>query len=88
MSNSIIIKYSNYEKENIMQIDLTFDQILNLVNQLSLQDKEKLKHEIDKALTINSKKNKTERKFGLLKEEKIWISDDFDEPLEDFKDYM
>lgn len=29
----------------------------------------------------------TERRFGGLKG-KIWIADDFDAPLEDFKDYM
>jgi hypothetical protein len=30
---------------------------------------------------------KKKRKAGLLKG-KIWMADDFDEPLEDFKDYM
>jgi Protein of unknown function (DUF2281) len=30
---------------------------------------------------------KKKRRAGLLKG-KIWISDDFDEPLEDFQDYM
>ena len=30
---------------------------------------------------------KKKREAGILKG-KIWMSDDFDEPLEDFKDYM
>ena len=30
---------------------------------------------------------KKERQFGILKG-KVWMSKDFDEPLEDFKDYM
>ena len=34
----------------------------------------------------NAEPNK-EREFGCLKGQ-IWMSDDFDAPLEDFKDYM
>ncbi len=30
---------------------------------------------------------KPKRKLGMAKG-KVWIADDFDEPLEDFKDYM
>ncbi len=36
---------------------------------------------------IELKKQKKERIFGMLKG-KIKMSDDFDEPLEEFKDYM
>lgn len=34
-----------------------------------------------------AKKIKKNREFGAFKG-KIWMSDDFDEPLEDFKDYI
>ena len=37
--------------------------------------------------TPASIKSKKEREFGCLKGQ-IWIADDFDAPLEDFKDYM
>ncbi|XGV96180.1 MAG: DUF2281 domain-containing protein [Leptolyngbya sp. BL-A-14] len=36
---------------------------------------------------IESEPSKKKRQAGALKG-KIWMSDDFDEPLEDFKDYM
>jgi hypothetical protein len=34
-----------------------------------------------------AQEQKKERKFGCLKGQ-IWMADDFDEPLDDFKDYM
>lgn len=40
-----------------------------------------------KAKSSSNKKQPKERKAGSLKG-KIMMSDDFDEPLEDFKDYM
>ena len=36
---------------------------------------------------LYNKEPKRKREFGGLKGQ-IWMSDDFDEPLEDFKDYM
>lgn len=70
-----------------VEIDLSFEQVLKLVNQLPVEDREKLKEEIEKSL-INMKTNKKGRVFGLLKGQKFWMSEDFDEPLEDFKEYM
>lgn len=70
-----------------IEIDLNFDQVLKLVNQLTIEEQEKLKTEIEKSLN-NIKKNTKGRTFGLLKDQKFWMSEDFDEPLEDFKDYM
>ena len=39
-------------------------------------------------LEKNEKTKKKERKFGSMKGLVVNIADDFDEPLEDFKDYM
>ena len=41
----------------------------------------------EKKLTRNGANENKPRQFGLLKG-KMWMSPDFDEPLEDFKDYM
>lgn len=36
---------------------------------------------------LSSAEGKRQRQFGSVKG-KIWMSDDFDEPLEDFREYM
>jgi len=36
---------------------------------------------------VTTKEQKKEREFGCAKGQ-FWIADDFDAPLEDFKDYM
>ena len=53
-----------------------------------------LKAEVNDFVDFLMMKNKIEAepkrkaKFGSLKGEKMWMSPDFDAPLEDFKDYM
>lgn len=49
------------------------------------KDVDKLLKKITNAELVNS--DQTIRGYGSLKG-KIWVSEDFDEPLEDFKDYM
>ncbi len=40
-------------------------------------------------LTIEQKRpNRVGELFGAGKEEEVWMADDFDAPMEDFKDYM
>jgi hypothetical protein len=39
-------------------------------------------------LNIDSKPKKKDRKFGSMKGLVVQMADDFDAPLEDFKDYM
>ncbi len=41
----------------------------------------------EKKLQQNGTNENKQRQFGLLKG-KMWMSPDFDEPLEDFNDYM
>ncbi len=69
-----------------VKIDLSFEQVLKLVNQLPVDEREKLKKEIETSL-LNMNVSK-KRIFGLLKGQNFWMSEDFDEPLDDFKDYM
>ncbi|MET3503118.1 hypothetical protein ABIC45_004755 [Mucilaginibacter rubeus] len=49
------------------------------------KDVDRLLKKITNTELVNS--NQTIRGYGSLKG-KIWVSEDFDEPLEDFKDYM
>ncbi|MFS2188154.1 DUF2281 domain-containing protein [Mucilaginibacter sp. Mucisp84] len=49
------------------------------------KDVDRLLKKITNAELVNS--DQTIRGYGSLKG-KIWVSEDFDEPLEDFKDYM
>lgn len=55
-------------------------------------DKIKIVEDLVAALTSDAGKampvNKPKMKFGELKGFVTYIADDFDEPLEDFKDYM
>lgn len=64
------------------QIAIGYKQIVNLAYLLPDEDKKKLIIELQSALN-----NKDERKLGEY-DGQIQISDDFDEPLEDFKEYM
>lgn len=57
------------------------------INSLPEDIRKELEEYVDKLLKRLKKEPKVKRPIGLMKG-KIWISDDFDEPLEDFKDYM
>lgn len=64
------------------QITIGYDQILNLVSLLSQTEKKKLIKDLQK---ISQKVG--ERKFGKY-EGQIWMSEDFNESLEEFSEYM
>ncbi|HRN36043.1 MAG TPA: DUF2281 domain-containing protein [Flavobacteriales bacterium] len=57
------------------------------INSLPEDIRKELEEYVDKLLKRLKKEPKAKRPIGLMKG-KIWIADDFDEPLEDFKDYM
>lgn len=59
-----------------------YDQILNLAFLLPKDEKKKLIIDLQKSIEFN-----IERKFGKYNGQG-WISEDFNEPLEEFKDYM
>jgi len=64
------------------QISIGYEQILNLVYLLPKEEKKKLIKDLQKSI-----EPKKERVFGQYNGQG-WISDDFNEPLEDFKEYM
>ena len=63
-------------------ISIGYDQILNLALLLPKDEKKKLIIDLQKSIEFN-----IERKFGKFNGQG-WISEDFNEPLEEFKDYM
>jgi len=71
-----------------LRVDIGFDKLLELISQLSDEEKKKLHLEVGKLIQApDTRANEELRPFGVLKG-KVWMADDFDEPLEDFKDYM
>jgi Protein of unknown function (DUF2281) len=67
-----------------------YEQVLEMVRQLPLEDEKKLKDAVEKDIFDKSKTSEkvSTRKFGDLKGLLVYMADDFDAPLEDFKDYM
>ena len=68
---------------------MSFEEVIQKYKQLSPEGKQQVDNLL-KQLTAQTTANEDEKKFplfGALKG-KIKIAPDFDEPLEDFKDYM
>ena len=58
------------------------------INSLPSEMKKELEAFVDQLMKrLKKEPPKKKRPIGLMKG-KIWIADDFDAPLEDFKDYM
>lgn len=76
------------DKLNNMQLRLNigFEQIFSLANQLSQSEKEKLISALSKSMS-KSKDRKQERQLGKY-QGKIKIAKDFNDSLSDFNDYM
>lgn len=66
---------------------MTSLNLYNKLEKLPVNLKEEVADFIDFLLEKSSQKKKAVPKFGSAKG-KIRMSDDFDEPLEDFKEYM
>lgn len=72
------------------------DNYLDLLNEDSISENETAINLVDETEVniynpndlLENRKPKLKRKFGDLKGFVIYISDDFDAPLDDFKDYM
>jgi hypothetical protein len=75
-----------------IKLDLELKQVVNILKQLSESDWEKLKHEIEnekkQGKLSETSQNTDKRQFGSMKGLVEYIADDFDAPLEDFKEYM
>ncbi|RYE20516.1 MAG: DUF2281 domain-containing protein [Sphingobacteriaceae bacterium] len=68
-------------------------ELIEKLEKLSPELQSKVEETVDQLLTENQPENadrnhRTKRKFGDLKGLVVYMADDFDEPLEDFKDYM
>ncbi len=64
------------------QISIGYKALRDLAFLLTHEDKKKLILELQKSLETPKK-----REFGKY-DGQVWMSDDFNEPLEDFKEYM
>ncbi len=69
-----------------LKMNLSFENIFSLAKQLPFSEKEKLISALKSSL---GKKHQGNKKRVLGKYNgKIWMSDDFNAPLNDFKEYM
>ena len=68
-----------------LKLNMEFEQLFALAKQLSSSDKLKLIDALQKSM-LNSGNKRSERVLGKY-EGKIWMSDDFNEPLDDFNQY-
>ena len=72
-----------------LKLNIAYQQVFNILKQLPISEWEKLRGEIDKELTKKKQKSiKKEREFGCMKGVVAYMADDFNAPLDDFKDYM
>ncbi|EON77806.1 hypothetical protein ADIS_1725 [Lunatimonas lonarensis] len=69
-----------------IKLNIRFEELAKLANQLSLPEKQHLIAILQKT-TQKSKTQKGERELGKYKG-KIKMEDDFNAPLDEFKDYM
>lgn len=85
-----------------LKLNIAYQQVFNLLKQLPIAEWKKLRGEIDKELTKKEQNlsslpraprgakrwnYKKERPSGILKG-KVWMAEDFNDPLDDFKEYM
>jgi len=67
-----------------LKLNVAYQQVFNLLKQLSIAEWKKLRGEIDKELTNKEQKSvKKDRQSGVLKG-KVWMAEDFNDTLVDF----
>lgn len=69
-----------------LKLNIGFEQLFNLAKQLPQPEKQRLISALQKSIK-QDKSQKRERKLGKYKG-KIQMSEDFNAPLDDFKEYM
>ena len=69
-----------------LKLNIGFEQLFNLAKQLPQPEKQRLITALQKTIKQNKDK-KGERELGKYKS-KIQMSEDFNAPLDDFKEYM
>lgn len=67
---------------------MSANEMVEKINRLNPEAKQRVEELIEQLAEVaDSNEKKTPSLYGILKG-KIWMSPDFDEPLEDFKEYM
>lgn len=64
-------------------LELTDEQVITLVQQLPEDQKQRVLAQLSRALP-----SKRRPRYGSAKNDILYMAEDFDAPLEDFKDYM
>lgn len=70
-----------------LRVNVSFQDMLSIIKEFSPEELQKLKNEVDKRIS-DSKQSQKKKIFGRMKGFVKYMADDFNEPLEDFKDYM
>jgi len=67
-----------------------YEQVLELVKQLPIEDEKKLSVEVEKDIFKKSQDsgNLKTRQFGDMKGLLVYMAEDFDASMDEFKDYM
>ncbi|KAA9346737.1 DUF2281 domain-containing protein [Larkinella humicola] len=65
-----------------------FEELLQAVKKLSPEEKQSLQAVLSTETAAEKPEPAKERKFGTMKGLVTYMADDFDAPLDDFKDYM
>ena len=72
-----------------LKLDIEYKQLLSLAKQLPESEKKKLFKELQKALDNDTPKKLSDKRRQLGKYKgQIQMSDDFNAPLDEFKNYM
>lgn len=71
-----------------LTVQVGFEELLQAVKKLSPQEKQALQTVLSTEMVSETSEPAKERQFGTMKGLVIYMADDFDAPLDDFKDYM
>lgn len=70
-----------------LRVNVSFQDVIFMIKQFSPEELHKLKNEVDKTV-LNVDQSKKKKIFGRMKGFVKYMADDFNEPLDDFKEYM
>ena len=71
-----------------LTVQVGFEELLQAVKKLSPQEKQALQTVLSTETASEKSEPAKERQFGTMKGLVTYMADDFDAPLDDFKDYM
>ncbi|MGM9507638.1 DUF2281 domain-containing protein [Larkinella sp. GY13] len=71
-----------------LTVQVGFEELLQAVKKLSPKEKQALQTVLFTETTLEPQGTGKERKLGTMKGLVTYMADDFDAPLDDFKDYI